>query len=186
MHYVKLIGDFRRNSDSHFHIEATAEERVERPAAWSWSTRLTNTFVPWKEPPDLRHPGDLLPLYCPASWPTASLLCTVAAVKRMVENAWKIIKDFNHPARGLFDLLPSGRCYRTLQTKTSRFRNSCFHTPELTHTIVKNISNGLYPHTCTTIPHGLNQTYTTCSYICITYFKRRCKVRVFFLNLRCI
>ncbi|XP_058261704.1 uncharacterized protein LOC131363320 isoform X2 [Hemibagrus wyckioides] len=48
--------------------------------------------------------------------------------KRCLSRARKIIKDFSHPANRLFALLPSGRRYRSLQTKTSRFRNSFFLT----------------------------------------------------------
>ena len=31
-----------------------------------------------------------------------------------------------HPAHHMFDLLPSGRCYRSIRTRTNRLRNSIF------------------------------------------------------------
>ncbi|TWW76326.1 hypothetical protein D4764_13G0009880, partial [Takifugu flavidus] len=42
--------------------------------------------------------------------------------------AKKVSKDSCHPAHGLFTLTPSGRRYRSLRTKTTRFRNSFFPT----------------------------------------------------------
>uniref|UniRef100_A0A3B3BMJ4 Reverse transcriptase domain-containing protein n=1 Tax=Oryzias melastigma TaxID=30732 RepID=A0A3B3BMJ4_ORYME len=48
--------------------------------------------------------------------------------KRCLKRAGKIIKDSNHPAHGLFTPLPSGRRYRSLRTKTTRFQNSFFPT----------------------------------------------------------
>ncbi len=37
----------------------------------------------------------------------------------------------SHPAHSLFELLPSGRCYRALSTRTTRRRNSFF--PQAIH-----------------------------------------------------
>ncbi|TWW76535.1 putative RNA-directed DNA polymerase from transposon BS [Takifugu flavidus] len=48
--------------------------------------------------------------------------------KRCHRRAKKVSKDSCHPAHGLFTLMPSGRRYRSLRTKTSRFRNSFFPT----------------------------------------------------------
>uniref|UniRef100_A0AAX7TJ37 Reverse transcriptase domain-containing protein n=1 Tax=Astatotilapia calliptera TaxID=8154 RepID=A0AAX7TJ37_ASTCA len=48
--------------------------------------------------------------------------------KRCLKRAGKIIKDPSHPSHGLFTLLPSGRRYRSLRTKTTRYRNSFFPT----------------------------------------------------------
>ncbi|TWW74474.1 hypothetical protein D4764_14G0004770 [Takifugu flavidus] len=48
--------------------------------------------------------------------------------RRCHRRAKKVSKDSCHPAHGLFTLMPSGRRYRSLQTKTSRFRNSFFPT----------------------------------------------------------
>ena len=48
--------------------------------------------------------------------------------KRCLWRACSILKDTSHPANQLFQLLPSSRHYRRLQTKTTRFRNSFFPT----------------------------------------------------------
>ena len=48
--------------------------------------------------------------------------------KRCLKRAGKIIRDPSHPSHGLFTLLPSGRRYRSLRTKTTRYRNSFFPT----------------------------------------------------------
>lgn len=47
-------------------------------------------------------------------------------LKRTTKRANKIISDPSHPAHHLFQLLPSGRRYRSMATKTSRFKNSFF------------------------------------------------------------
>ena len=46
--------------------------------------------------------------------------------KRLQNKAMSISQDALHPAFGLFELLPSGRRYRSIKTKTSRFANSFF------------------------------------------------------------
>ncbi|TKS65503.1 RNA-directed DNA polymerase from mobile element jockey [Collichthys lucidus] len=46
--------------------------------------------------------------------------------KRCLRRARSILKDPSHPAHGLFSLLPSGRRFRSLRTRTSRLRNSFF------------------------------------------------------------
>ncbi|XP_065813064.1 uncharacterized protein [Labrus bergylta] len=45
---------------------------------------------------------------------------------RCLRRAHGILKDSSHPAHRLFTLLPSGRCFRSLRTRTSRLRNSFF------------------------------------------------------------
>ncbi|KAL0157601.1 hypothetical protein M9458_045677 [Cirrhinus mrigala] len=45
---------------------------------------------------------------------------------RVSKRAGKIILDPSHPAHILFELLPSGRCYRARTTKTARHRKSFF------------------------------------------------------------
>ena len=47
-------------------------------------------------------------------------------VRRLVKRASNILKDDTHPAYKLFELLPSGRRYRSIATKTNRFRDSTF------------------------------------------------------------
>ena len=57
-----------------------------------------------------------------ADLPTIQDLYTSRARKR----AGKVIADPSHPGHNLFQLLPSGRRYRTMYTKTTRHRNSFF------------------------------------------------------------
>ncbi len=45
---------------------------------------------------------------------------------RVRKRAKKITLDPSHPAHSLFELLPSGRRYRSLSTKTARHKNSFF------------------------------------------------------------
>ncbi len=45
---------------------------------------------------------------------------------RVRKRAGKITLDPSHPAHSLFELLPSGRRYRALSTRTTRQRNSFF------------------------------------------------------------
>uniref|UniRef100_A0A3P9JKF7 Reverse transcriptase domain-containing protein n=1 Tax=Oryzias latipes TaxID=8090 RepID=A0A3P9JKF7_ORYLA len=45
---------------------------------------------------------------------------------RCLGRAGKIIKDSSHPGSGLFDLLPSGRRYRCIRSRTNRLKNSFF------------------------------------------------------------
>ena len=44
--------------------------------------------------------------------------------KRLQARAGKIVRDAAHPAHSLFELLPSGRRYRTIKTRTQRFKKS--------------------------------------------------------------
>ena len=46
--------------------------------------------------------------------------------KRLTERARKIAADVSHPGCHLFDLMPSGRRYRSLKTRTGRYQNSFF------------------------------------------------------------
>ena len=45
---------------------------------------------------------------------------------RIIRKAKKIIADHSHPAHHLFNLLPSGRRYRSIKTSKSRFRDSTY------------------------------------------------------------
>ncbi len=47
-------------------------------------------------------------------------------LSRVSKRAGKITLDPSHPAHSLFELLPSGRRYRALSTRTTRHRNSLF------------------------------------------------------------
>ncbi len=52
-------------------------------------------------------------------------------LSRVSKRAGKITLDPSHPAHSLFELLPSGRRYRALSTRTARHRNSFF--PQTIH-----------------------------------------------------
>ena len=44
--------------------------------------------------------------------------------QRLRKKSLRIIKDPHHPSHKLFCLLPSGRRYRSIRTKTTRLRDS--------------------------------------------------------------
>ena len=46
--------------------------------------------------------------------------------QRSLKKARKITKDCSHPAYPLFELLPSGKRFRTMKTRTKRFQNSFY------------------------------------------------------------
>ncbi len=50
---------------------------------------------------------------------------------RLSKGAVKVTLDPSHPAHSLFEMLPSGRRYRALRTRTTRNRNSFF--PQAIH-----------------------------------------------------
>ena len=56
--------------------------------------------------------------------PLSSLLDIYTS--HFLSRAKTITKDSSHPGFDLFDLLPSGRRYRCIRTKTNRFKNSFF------------------------------------------------------------
>ncbi|KAF7648432.1 hypothetical protein LDENG_00156930 [Lucifuga dentata] len=45
---------------------------------------------------------------------------------RCLRKAKIILRDTSHPGHSLFELLPSGRCYRTLRARTNRLKNSFY------------------------------------------------------------
>ncbi len=45
---------------------------------------------------------------------------------RCLKRAGSIVSDSSHPAHHIFDLLPSGRHFRSIKTRTSRLRDSFF------------------------------------------------------------
>ncbi len=58
-------------------------------------------------------------------------LNTLKTVEMIVDFRRKITLDPSHPAQPLFELLPSGECYRALSTRMARHRNSFF--PQAIH-----------------------------------------------------
>ncbi len=63
-----------------------------------------------------------------AEWIIGTTLPTLQELylSRVSKRAGKITLDPSHPAHTLFELLPSGRRYRALSTRTTRHRNSFF------------------------------------------------------------
>ncbi len=57
--------------------------------------------------------------------------------RRCIRKARRITNDSSHPSHRLFSLLPSGRCLRSIRSRTSRLRDSFFpqanEQPELIH-----------------------------------------------------
>ncbi len=91
-----------------------------------------------------------------AEWIIGTTLPTLQELylSRMSKRAGKITLDPSHPAHSLFELLPSGRCYRALSTRTTRHRNSFF--PQAIH-----LMNTWHKHgTHNTIIHYLFTTHT--------------------------
>lgn len=56
---------------------------------------------------------------------------------RCAKKAQSIIRDTFHPGHSLFELLPSGRRYRTIKSRTNRFKNSCYPTAITTLNAIK-------------------------------------------------
>ena len=48
-------------------------------------------------------------------------------ITHLTRKATKIVSDASHPAHNLFDLLPSGKRYRSLRSRTTRLTNSFIH-----------------------------------------------------------
>ena len=66
---------------------------------------------------------------CITTWATTSPLirCLESIyVARTVQKTKNILADQQHPANQLFHLLPSGRRFRSIKTRTTRFRSSFY------------------------------------------------------------
>ena len=93
---------------------------------------------------------------------TGSSLPTIEAVqsKRCLRRARSIEKDSSHPSHRLFALLPSGRRYRVLRSRTRRFRNSFIpaavtllnSAPHPTHISPSDCTSPLHPGLTATHP----------------------------------
>lgn len=69
--------------------------------------------------------------------------------KRCLRRACSIVRDTSHPVHRPFAFLPSGRCYRSLRSRTSRLRNSRTVT-HCTYTCTAHFSTRIaYSSTCT-------------------------------------
>ncbi len=83
-------------------------------------------------------------------------------LSRVSKRAGKITLDPSHPAHSLFELLPSGRRYRALSTRTTRHRNHTFYFYFLFNT-----------HTCyISILHLTYLSILNCLFciLCLCYF----------------
>ncbi|KAI3375823.1 hypothetical protein L3Q82_003746 [Scortum barcoo] len=91
---------------------------------------LTNCITVWYGNCSVADPKALQRVVKTAQRITKTPLPVIEDVqkKRCLRRAHSILKDSSHPAHTLFQLLPSRKRYRSLQTKTSRFRNSFFPT----------------------------------------------------------
>ncbi|KAK3514495.1 hypothetical protein QTP70_018668 [Hemibagrus guttatus] len=61
-------------------------------------------------------------LICGAAFPSLQDICNTRVIRR----AHNIIRDNTHPQHNLFTLLPSGRCYRSVRSRTKRLTNSFY------------------------------------------------------------
>ncbi len=82
-------------------------------------------------------------------------------LSRVSKRAGKITLDPSHPAHSLFELLPSGRRYRALSTRTTRHRNSFFPKQSISWTLDINVEH-------TTLFY--NYLFTTHTYIIYIFY----------------
>ena len=89
---------------------------------------LTFSICVWFGGISQRQRGRLDRVVKTASKIVGSELTSLTAIykDRSKKRAGKIISDQTHPAHHLFELLPSGKRYRCIRTKTNRFRNSFY------------------------------------------------------------
>ncbi len=96
---------------------------------------------------------------------------------RVKKRAGNIITDPSHPGHDLFALLPSGRRYRSLCTRTSRHKNSFF---PLCHLQPKQLTQELLPVfrnsltlilACNSSPiSNYLLSLVLCKYVCIIFY----------------
>ena len=89
---------------------------------------LTFSIIIWYGNLTDTQKGSLDKIMKTASKIIGSDLPTVESIylERIKSKCSKILQDNSHPANHLFELLPSGRRYRSIKSKTSRMRNSFF------------------------------------------------------------
>ena len=86
---------------------------------------LTFSICVWFSGISKRQKGSLDRVVKTASKIVGSEL-TSLIYRQIQKRAGKIISDQTHPAHHLFELLPSGKRYRCIRTKSNRFRNSFY------------------------------------------------------------
>uniref|UniRef100_A0A3B4TE14 Reverse transcriptase domain-containing protein n=1 Tax=Seriola dumerili TaxID=41447 RepID=A0A3B4TE14_SERDU len=89
---------------------------------------LTNCISVWYGSCSIADQKSLQRVVKTAQRITGSPLPSIEAVqsKRCLRKARSIVRDSSHPSHRLFSLLPSGKRYRVLRSRTSRFRKSFF------------------------------------------------------------
>uniref|UniRef100_A0A669BIH3 Reverse transcriptase domain-containing protein n=1 Tax=Oreochromis niloticus TaxID=8128 RepID=A0A669BIH3_ORENI len=147
----ELIVDYRRNADPHPPIQPTAPSWSRRQRLFFLRTLrkshlssdilvnfyhctiesiLTNCITVWYGNCSASDRKALQRVVKTAQRIAGAPLPAIKDIyrKQCLKRAGKIIKDPSHPSHGLFTLLPSGRRYRSLRTKTTRYQNSFFPT----------------------------------------------------------
>ena len=89
---------------------------------------LTFSIIVWYGSLTETQKGSLDRVVKTASKIIGSDLPTIESIylERIRSKSNKILNDNSHPANHIFELLPSGRRYRSIKSKTSRMRNSFF------------------------------------------------------------
>ncbi len=111
-------------------------------------------------------------------------------LSRVSKRAGKITLDPSHPAHLLFELLPSGRRYRALSTRTTRHRNSLFR-PSHEHVEYTNTIYIIYSSHILFFFSFQFCTYQTCTHIivyiiyCFCYFVHFLFVYYSLLSVSC-
>uniref|UniRef100_A0A9J8ANG1 Reverse transcriptase domain-containing protein n=1 Tax=Cyprinus carpio carpio TaxID=630221 RepID=A0A9J8ANG1_CYPCA len=129
-----LIGLIRDNDETAY------REEVQHLAAWCTDNNLPlNTSKTKELIVDFRkNKGSMHdPIHIKSAQRiTGTPLPAIEDIQRKcsLRRAHSILKDYSHPDHRLFNLLPSGRRFRTLRTRTSRLRNSFFHHHHHPHT----------------------------------------------------
>ncbi len=91
-------------------------------------------------------------------------------ITRRIREAQSIIKDTSHPAHTLFSLLPSGKHYRSIKSRTTHFRDSVF--PQVVRIMNSNTPTHTHTHTHTHTRNKKDTVPTMCSSVFIVYFLR--------------
>ena len=98
------------------------------PKLVKWQLILTFSITVWFGRASYEEKAQLETLVRCASKIIGLALPTIESVyhTRCVHKSKKIVRDATHPANHLFELLKSGKRYRSVKSKTTRFRNSFY------------------------------------------------------------
>ncbi len=92
---------------------------------------------------------------------TDLLLLYDVFITRCIRKAQSIIKDTSHPAHTLFSLLPSGKCYWSIKSRTTRYRDGFF--PQ----VVTIMNSTTHTYICTHTHTDTKTLPTTCIVLCL-------------------